>query len=185
MQSLFSNMFPSIFSNSNAIVGDLISFSNGKKRPNIEGNIPVYGGNGILAYTQKPNNKNCIVIGRVGVYCGSLYYSSQPCWISDNAISAQSIKGDSQLFSYYLLKNAALPSRHIGTSQPLLTQSILTAIPCNIPNEDEINVFNNTCMPLQAMVDANITESAQLSLLRESILPKLISGELDISNANL
>ena len=184
-QSLFLRMFPSILSDINGTVGDLVSFSNGKKRPNIEGNIPVYGGNGILAYTNKSNSQNCIIIGRVGAYCGSIYYSSQPCWISDNAISAQSKKGTAQLFSYYLLKNAFLPNRHIGTSQPLLTQGILTGIPCCIPNDDEINAFNDMCTPLQVMLDANIAENAQLSLLRDIILPKLMSSTFKPLNYHL
>ena len=182
MQALFMQMFPNMFSNTNGTVGELISFSNGKKRPDSDGNIPVYGGNGILAYADCSNNSNCIIIGRVGAYCGSLYYSSQPCWISDNAISAQSIKGSSQLFSYYLLKNAALPNRHIGTSQPLLTQGILTAIPCNIPDEDTIKQFNTLSTPLQAMVDANTIENMHLSAMRDTLLPKLMLGQIDVSS---
>ena len=176
------NMFPNAFVENNGTVGELISFSNGKKRPDDEGNIPVYGGNGILAYTNVSNNSNCIIIGRVGAYCGSLYYSSQPCWISDNAISAKSIIGNAQLFSYYLLKNALLSSRHIGTSQPLLTQGILNAIPCAIPKTNEINAFNDICTPLQSMADANVMENVQLAYLRDSILPKLMSGEIDVFN---
>ena len=182
MQTLFLNMFPNAFVENNGTVGELISFSNGKKRPDDEGNIPVYGGNGILAYTNVSNNSNCIIIGRVGAYCGSLYYSSQPCWISDNAISAKSIIGNAQLFSYYLLKNALLSSRHIGTSQPLLTQGILNAIPCAIPKTNEINAFNDICTPLQSMADANVMENVQLAYLRDSILPKLMSGEIDVFN---
>lgn len=182
IQSIFLNTFPHAFTEINGTVSELISFSNGRKRPNDEGNIPVYGGNGILAHTNVSNNKNCIIIGRVGAYCGSLYYSSKSCWISDNAISAKSKVGNSQLFSYYLLKNASLSSKHIGTSQPLLTQGILNAIPCNIPKESEINEFNDICTPLQAMVDANVTENIQLTCLRDSILPKLMSGEIDVSD---
>lgn len=185
MQTIFLNMFPNAFIEINGTVGELISFSNGKKRPDEEGNIPVYGGNGILAYTNVSNNKNCIIIGRVGAYCGNLYYSSQPCWISDNAISAQSAVGSAQLFSYYLLKNASLPNRHIGTSQPLLTQGILNAIPCNMPKIDEINEFNDICVPLQEMIDTNVTENIQLAHLRDTILPKLMSGEIDVSAIQL
>lgn len=51
--------------------------------------MSVYGGNGILSYTDKSNAENCVIIGRVGAYCGSLYLSVEPCWISDNAIKAK------------------------------------------------------------------------------------------------
>lgn len=185
MQTLFTSFFPDIFNKNIGTVGDLISFCNGKKRPNALGDIPVYGGNGILAYTNISNNENCIIVGRVGVYCGNLYYSTQPCWVSDNAISAKSLYDDSQLFSYYLLKNASLPSRHIGTSQPLLTQGILSAIPCNVPSKDSINKFNMNCKPLQTLINNNTKENIKLSCLRDTILPKLMSGEINVSKVSI
>ena len=64
-----------------------IKFKNGKKRYSEIGNIPVYGGNGILGYTNNYNaKKNNIIIGRVGAYCGCVYKNDDKCWISDNAI---------------------------------------------------------------------------------------------------
>lgn len=112
---------------------DIIQFKNGKKRPVSEGAIPVYGGNGILGYTNTSNYNQCVIIGRVGAYCGSVYYEKNACWVSDNAIAAQP-KGETDiLFVYYLLKSLNLNGRHIGTSQPLLTQEILNRIECKIP----------------------------------------------------
>ena len=32
------------------LLGDIISFKNGKKKPSTEGSIPIYGGNGVLGY---------------------------------------------------------------------------------------------------------------------------------------
>ncbi len=66
---------------------NFMKFSNGKKRPKENGNNPVYGGNGVLGYTNFYNaEKNNIIIGRVGAYCGCVYKCDSKCWISDNAI---------------------------------------------------------------------------------------------------
>lgn len=112
----------------------IIQFKNGKKRPNSSGTIPVYGGNGILGYTNESNYKDCIIVGRVGAYCGSVYYEPFECWISDNAIAGQP-KNDTDIsYAYYLLSSLQLNRRHIGTGQPLLTQSILNGIECLIPD---------------------------------------------------
>ena len=86
-QAIFLKMFPDIFSASaSSSFQNLIEFSNGKKRPETIGNIPVYGGNGVLAYTNQSNAENCVIIGRVGAYCGNTFLCPEKCWTSDNAI---------------------------------------------------------------------------------------------------
>ena len=68
-------------------LGDVVKFRNGKKRPLATGDVPVYGGNGILSYTNQFNFSNCVVIGRVGAYCGNVFLAKEYCWVSDNAIA--------------------------------------------------------------------------------------------------
>lgn len=114
-------------------LGEIINFKNGKKKPSEDGTVPIYGGNGILGYTNISNYGECIIIGRVGAYCGSVYYEEKRCWISDNAIVAIPMEGLDVYYAYYLLKSLHLNHRHIGTSQPLLTQEILNKIDCQIP----------------------------------------------------
>lgn len=179
----FKSAFPDVLNSTGTdTLEKIISFSNGKKRPNEIGNIPVFGGNGILAYTNKSNSSNCVIIGRVGAYCGNVSLSLGDCWISDNAISAKSKITESQLFIFNLLKNAALPNRHIGTGQPLMTQGILNSILCNIPTIEKINDFESNVIPLQSLVSANIVENQCLVALRDMLIPKLMNGEIDVSN---
>ncbi len=181
-QTIFENMFPDVFSlNTDDTIQDLIIFANGKKRPKSIGNIPVYGGNGILAYTDKSNADNCVIIGRVGAYCGNTCLCIGKCWTSDNAIQAKSRTSSSPLFIYYLLRNASLPSRHIGTGQPLMTQGILNAIPIKRPSEEKISAFIKICTPVHKMISVNQQQNKSLASMRDSLLPKLISGEIEIS----
>lgn len=114
-------------------LSEITDFKNGKSRPKDNGVFPVYGGNGILDYTNEYNYENSIIIGRVGAYCGSVFLSKTPCWVSDNAIAAVPKKNSDLIYLYYLLKSLKLNVRHIGTSQPLLTQEILNNIECAIP----------------------------------------------------
>ena len=182
LKAIFLKMFPTITDNGSNTLEEIISFSNGKKRPDTEGKVPVYGGNGILSYTDKSNAENCVIIGRVGAYCGSLYLSVEPCWISDNAIKAKAKNSNSQMFIYYLLQELALSNRHIGTSQPLLTQGILNAIHFNCPSEEDVISFCKKADDIQKLIDMNTIENKRLSELRDTLLPKLMSGELDVSD---
>ena len=185
-QVIFLKMFPDIFSASaSSSFQNLIEFSNGRKRPETIGDIPVYGGNGVLAYTNQSNAENCVIIGRVGAYCGNTFLCPEKCWTSDNAIQAKSKNEASPLFIYYLLRNASLPSRHIGTGQPLMTQAILNAIPVNEPSTQEIKSFINICTPLHETIFANEKQNISLAILRDTLLPKLMSGELDVSDLDI
>lgn len=183
--SIFTAQFKRLYNSSSSTFENIIKFSNGKKRPDEIGNIPVYGGNGILAYTKNFNSENCVIIGRVGAYCGNVFLSTGPCWVSDNAIQAKSKISDSQLFVYYALKGANLPNRHIGTGQPLMTQGILNAIPFEIPDTKAVFEFEQRCIPLQQMIEKNLAENKKLSSIRDILLPKLISHEIDVSSVNL
>ena len=117
-----------------SLLSNYALFSNGKRRPNDEGEYPVYGGNGILGYANDYNMENGIIIGRVGAYCGSVYLEKGKCWVSDNAIKAEKRDGSNLVYLYYFLKGLHLNARRIGTSQPLLTQGILNNIEVEIPN---------------------------------------------------
>lgn len=115
-------------------LGEIISFSNGKSRPKTIGNIPVYGGNEILSYTDQSNAENAVLIGRVGAYCGSIYLKHGICWVSDNAIYAKSKITDAEFYDYFLLKGLNLYNHHVGTGQQLLTQEILNTL--EVPKVD-------------------------------------------------
>ena len=118
-------------------LSNILQFKNGKKRPKDIGTVPVYGGNGILGYANAGNSKECVIIGRVGAYCGSVYFEKNDCWISDNAIGAYARNNTDIVYAYYLLKSQCLNERRIGTSQPLLTQEILNNIEVPILSYNE------------------------------------------------
>ena len=118
-------MFFSKDTSEHSKLGELMTFGNGKSRPKTDGPIPVYGGNGVLSYTDHHNIENAVLIGRVGAYCGSVYLEQGICWVSDNAIFAKSKITKDEFFDYFLLKRLNLFNHHVGTGQQLLTQEIL------------------------------------------------------------
>jgi len=111
-------------------------FKNGKSSPirRDSGKFPVYGSNGILGFTDTANSEeNTIVIGRVGAYCGSVYFSKTRCWVTDNAIIALAKPANSPHFLFYLLRRLDLNNQRGGSSQPLINQSILNSLKSAFP----------------------------------------------------
>lgn len=117
-------------------LGDVCKFQNGKKRPKEPGKYPVFGGNGILDYTNQFNSNVGVIVGRVGAYCGSVFLSKEKCWVSDNAILGINTSDTDIIYLYYLLKSLNLNAKHIGSGQPLITQDILNNIKIFLPPLD-------------------------------------------------
>ena len=156
-------------------LSDLMVFGNGKSRPKTNGTIPVYGGNGVLSYTDKYNAENTVLIGRVGAYCGSVYLEQSICWVSDNAIFAKSKITNDEFFDYFLLKGLNLFNHHVGTGQQLLTQDILNNIEVPKPDIDQIGMFNMKAKSVFETISANKCEIIRLQKLSDLLLARLAS----------
>jgi type I restriction enzyme S subunit len=148
----------------------VLDFKNGKIPPEGDGEIPIYGGNGILGYTDQSNYENVLIIGRVGAYCGSVHIEKNKCWVSDNAIAGVHRYTESNEYNYYLLKCISLNKLQIGSSQPLLTQGILNNTIVNIYND--LSTQQKIAAVLSAL-DAKIELNQRINAELESMAKTL------------
>ena len=81
---------------------------------------------------------------------------------------------------YYEIVN-----RGQGSAQPNISGSDIMSIPCVIPSKEAIDEFNCINQQLFDLIISNQRENQQLSKIRDTILPKLMSGELDVSDIDL
>lgn len=72
-------------------------------------------------------------------------------------------------------------NRGQGSAQPNISASDIMSIPCVIPSQEAINNFNNVAKPLFDLIISNQRENQQLSEICNTLLPKLMSGKLDVS----
>ena len=168
-----SKMFFSKDTSEHSKLGELMTFGNGKSRPKTDGPIPVYGGNGVLSYTDHHNIENAVLIGRVGAYCGSVYLEQGICWVSDNAIFAKSKITKDEFFDYFLLKRLNLFNHHVGTGQQLLTQEILNNIEVPKPVTEQIELFNRKAASVFETIFTNSREIIRLQELSDLLLSRL------------
>ena len=152
-------------------LGEIIQFGNGKERPKTEGNIPVFGGNGILGYCDKHNYENeTVIIGRVGAYCGSVFYQNKMIWISDNALAAKPKNNYNTKFIYYFLNNLKLNSFAQGSSHPLVTQTLLNSIDVVITkNIEEQRAIAAVLSSLDDKIDLLHRQNKTLEQLAETM----------------
>lgn len=151
-------------------LGEVVSWGNGKERPKDKGPIPVYGGNGVLDYTNQNNYEGeTVIVGRVGAFCGSVYYTNESIWVSDNALAAKPKNGNDTKFLYYFLQYLNLNSYAEGSTHPLVTQRLLNSIDVVIPPLDEQKRIAEVLSSLDDKIDLLNRENATLEALAETL----------------
>ena len=157
---------------------EVASFKSGKTRPLTEGQYPVYGGNGILGFTDKYNSESdVIIIGRVGAYCGSVFYEDKPLWISDNALMSLPRNSNNAKFLFYLFKLLDLHRYAQGSSHPLLTQTILNDIHVTIPlDSNEQSRIASILSSLDDKIELNLRMNKTLEAIAQAIFKEWFRG---------
>ena len=153
-------------------LGNLAEIKNGKAIVPSGGDIPVYGGNGIIGYTSRSNAEDVVVIGRVGINCGSLYLHQSKCYVNDNAMIAIPKNGNT-IFLYRTMKEMDLNSQSEGSGQPLLTQSIIYKQECLIPKLEQRIKFEEQMEIVYKQKSLKEKENSKLTELQSLLLAKM------------
>lgn len=144
--------------------------------------IPIVGAASVMGFTSEANHTDKIlVIGRVGTH-GVIQRFNTPCWTSDNTLVITSPYYE---FTNQILHRIDYSSMNRGSTQPLITQGDMKKIVVLVPDEDTLAKFEQFAGSLMAKWEANNNENIKLASLRDILLPKLMSGELDVSGIDL
>lgn len=175
----FGNQVP------NGLLGDLASVSSGKRPPikvserTATEDIPILGAASIMGYTSKSlYSEKILVTGRVGTH-GIIQRYNRPCWPSDNALV---LKSDDYELVYQNLLSIDFSSMNRGSTQPLITQTDLKNVAIYIPTQIELSDFEDTVGTIMQQYESNIVANESLVQLRDSLLPKLMSGEISVTD---
>ncbi len=153
-------------------LAEIAEIKNGKAILPNGGNIAVYGGNGIVGYTNDSNAEGVVVIGRVGINCGSLYLNQSSCYVNDNAMMAIPKDGNT-IFLYRTLMEMDLNSQSEGSGQPLLTQSIIYKQECLIPKQEQCIEFEEQMRIVYKQKYLIEQENEKLTELQSLLLAKM------------
>jgi restriction endonuclease S subunit len=154
------------------ILEDFIDFKNGKSSPERNDADPfnVYGSNGIIGKAGKTNaGKNTLIIGRVGTYCGSVYYSPDECWVTDNAIIGIARYEPEARFWYYQLLSLGLNNYRAGSGQPLLNQQTLNSIEISVPGRKDRLAIAHILGTLDDKIELNRRVNETLEAIAQTI----------------
>jgi type I restriction enzyme S subunit len=165
-------------------LGDIAAVSTGKglKRSeyNEYGLYPVIGANGEIGKTDKfLTDEKLILTGRVGTL-GEIFVSNEKVWISDNVLIIKPNENRYFYTLYFLLKNIDFENLNVGSTQPLITQSDIKKIEIVFPTYNYLDYFTKLCELVFNKVENNFNQIRTLSRLRDTLLPKLMSGKVRV-----
>lgn len=163
---------------------DAITNISSGKRPKIKNDnlsIPIIGASGTMSYTNDSNyNKDIIIIGRVGTL-GVVQRYNYSIWASDNTITIDT-KYKNYIENY--LKTVDYTGLNRGSTQPLLTQSDIGKQKIKF-DKNIVENFESNIQVFKNKIWNNINENTKLEELRDTLLPKLMNGEIDLDNIKL
>ena len=189
-QAIFDNMFPNI-SNGENTIGDIITPKRGKgllSKNAVFGNVPVVAGG--LEPSTYHNTANTVApvlaISASGANAGFVSLWNTPIWSSDSSFIDSSMT-DYVYFWYVLLKKRQreIYDSQTGSAQPHIYPQHIAAMSISDLNFDDVHNYTSIVTPIFEMIGHNKDENARLATTRDTLLPKLMSGELDVSDIEI
>lgn len=167
-------------------LSDLINVKYGKDHKKLaDGVYPVYGSGGIMRYVERPlYEKESVLIPRKGTL-NNVMYVNQPFWSVDTMFYTEMKQTNVAKFVYHFVKSKDLASMNAGSAVPSMTTAILNALELRIPSAEALLQFENSVAPMYEMMKKNEDQSRKLTELRDALLPKLMSSEIDVSDLDL
>lgn len=189
-QSIFDNMFPNI-SNGSCTIGDYITPKRGKSllsKNAIFGDVPVIaGGLEPSTYHNVANTRSPVLaISASGANAGYVSLWNIPIWSSDSSYIDSSMTDD-VYFWYVLLKKRQkeIFDAQTGSAQPHIYPQHIASMSVSNLDIEEVHSYTSIVIPIFEIIGHHKEENTRLASLRDTLLPKLMSGEFDVSNIEI
>ena len=167
-------------------LGEIADFVRGKtitKGETKEGNIPVVAGGLEPAYYHNKSNTSSrvVTISGSGANAGFTRMYFSPVWASDcSYIDKESTAFLHTAFCYLLTNKKKVNALQWGAAQPHVYAKDINKLPLVIAPSDVLTHFEGFVVSMFDSIDLLEKESSRLSTLRDTLLPKLMSGEIKV-----
>lgn len=179
-------------------VGDIIQLHDSKRVPlsgserdKMEKIYPYYGATSLMDYVDNYLFDGIyLLLGEDGTVVDSLgfpilQYVYGQFWVNNHAHIITGKEGFSveELYLFFSLTN--IKSIVTGAVQQKVSQQNLKKVPAIIPSKEALSALDDLIQPIFAQIRNLRDENAHLADLRDTLLPRLMSGELDISETEI
>ena len=164
-------------------IDEALRFDSGrtiKKEERENGNTPVYGANGIIGGTANAAMADkSIIMGKIGS-CGALHRSHVPCWVTNNAFLVQPAAIQSWELAWQVLQEIDFQQYVGGAANPYMPINTFGQHEVLVPTAGVQAEFQRTAATLRSLVEALSERIDNLRRTRDLLLPRLLSGQIDV-----
>jgi type I restriction enzyme S subunit len=127
-----------------------------------------------------------IVVGMDGEF-RPYFWGNDPAWLNQRVCVFANKRPKGKVFLYYSIKPLlyAIEQTQMATTVIHIGKKDFDSFEISLPNEEVLNQFDDTTAPLLNRIIANSYENKRLEQLRDLLLPKLMSGEIDVSSVEI
>ena len=159
-----------------------------RERAELDKIYPYYGATSVMDYVDRYLFDGIyLLLGEDGTVVDGqgfpiLQYVEGKFWVNNHAHIITGKNGFTVELLYLLFSLTNVQSIVTGAVQPKISQANLNKVPIVIPSEAELKAFDESIQPFFAEIRNLRAENDRLATVRDSILPRLMSGELDVSD---
>ncbi len=169
--------------------GQLFDIQYGKTLPmkqlRADGEYPVYGAGGIIGrHSEFTTDGPTALVTSRGNGSGTVWRTRERAFVTNNSFMIHPLVPFAHwnyLFIELVLSHSNIASIIGGAAQPQVTISGLSAVQAVAPPRQLVQRFSELASPMGSYVDALHRRNALLRATRDLLVPKLISGEIDVS----
>ena len=162
-----------------------------RERADLAKIYPYYGATSIMDYVDRYLFDGIyLLFGEDGTVVDArgfpiLQYVEGKFWVNNHAHIITGKNGFSVELLYLLFSMTNVQSIVTGAVQPKISQANLNKVPVVIPSIAELQAFDSVIQPIFAQIRSLRAENDRLATIRDTLLPKLMSGELDVSDITI
>ena len=123
-----------------------------------------------------------VVTGRSGVL-GRVYLELEDFWPLNTALWIKEFRDATPCYAFQLLKTLDLASFNAGSAVPTLNRNHIHSLKLLVPNATCIARYEEIAMSLYKRIRENDKQALSVATLRDTLLPRLISGQLRLPEA--
>ena len=162
-----------------------------RERANLAKIYPYYGATSVMDYVDRYLFDGIyLLLGEDGTVVDDkgfpiLQYVEGKFWVNNHAHIITGKNGFTVETLYLLFSVTNVQSIVTGAVQPKISQANLNKVPVVIPSKAELSDFDSIVQPIFAQIRNLRAENDRLATTRDTLLPRLMSGELDVSDLDL